>query len=308
MSIAECPPAYYDSSVPRDERIASLGYDYAAQPKEFVSTCNLCGERAWHVVTQEDRCGYPAQATACRKCGLVLLNPRMTREAYAEFYAGWYRKIVSAHTGREINAESLDESQRHYAGQLAEFVAQHIQPSYKTLIDVGGSCGVLAAKFAERFGLTPTVLDPSPDELERAAANGCETIAGFLEDFDTNRKFDVVAMVQTADHLLDLQGSLRRVRRLLSLDGVLLVDIVDFDHMLTQFGIQQAIKIDHPYSLTDPVFVACLRRCGFSLVKRGKTGDQRHIIYVCKKATPIEDAMPPREYVDNLFQKLGITL
>jgi hypothetical protein len=40
------------------------------------------------IVTHRDRYGYPARAHACRPCGLVFLNPRMTAEAYGRFYDG----------------------------------------------------------------------------------------------------------------------------------------------------------------------------------------------------------------------------
>jgi hypothetical protein len=38
----------------------------------------------------------------------------------------------------------------------------------------------------------------------------------------------VVIICQTVDHLLDVAGTLARVRQLLSDDGLLFIDIVDF--------------------------------------------------------------------------------
>ena len=292
----------------RDERIAAVGFDYEAQPKQYAPTCNLCGAGKWHVVHGYERAGYPALTVACRHCGLVCLNPRMTREAYAEFYQGWYRAIVSAFSGKPSTPEDLAQQQHDYSCLLADFVAEHIQPTFSTLIDVGGSCGVLASIFAERFNLTATVLDPAPDELAQAELHGCRTIAGFIEDYEPTEKFDLVTMIQTADHLLDLHASLRKLRRLMSLDGILLIDIVDFLKMHELFGIEAATKIDHPYSLTDETFTCYLSRVGLSVLKRGRTTDKRHIIYVCKKANPLPDAMPPDSFVEYLFNRLGVKL
>ena len=54
------------------------------------------------------------------------------------------------------------------------------------------------------------MLDPAPDELEVAAAAGMETIAGFAEDFDPGeRRWDLVLLCQTIDHLLDVRGDAR---------------------------------------------------------------------------------------------------
>ena len=58
----------------RRERIVALDYDYASQPKEAQQTCNLCGASEFVILTHHDRYGYPAQAHACRHCGLVWIH------------------------------------------------------------------------------------------------------------------------------------------------------------------------------------------------------------------------------------------
>ena len=65
----------------RRERIASLGYDYAAKPVQRVLRCNLCGGDRFVTLAHRDRYGYPATADGCLRCGLVFLNPAMTAEA-----------------------------------------------------------------------------------------------------------------------------------------------------------------------------------------------------------------------------------
>ena len=49
----------------RRQRIQDLGYDYTAQPRDLVMTCNLCGSNVLVTITHRDRYGYPAQASAC---------------------------------------------------------------------------------------------------------------------------------------------------------------------------------------------------------------------------------------------------
>ena len=80
----------------RRARIAGLGYDYAAQPREALTACNLCGSPQLVTITHRDRYGFPATASACARCGLEFLNPRMTADAYARFYDGVYRPLDSA--------------------------------------------------------------------------------------------------------------------------------------------------------------------------------------------------------------------
>src|SRR5687768_486002 len=91
----------------RASRIAAVGFDYAAQSKVRVERCNLCGELEFVGLTHRDRYGYPAVTSGCTQCGLVFLDPVMTREAYAAFYTKTYRPLVSAFHGRLIDARTI---------------------------------------------------------------------------------------------------------------------------------------------------------------------------------------------------------
>src|SRR5678816_1981649 len=150
-------------SADRRERIAALDYDYAAQPKQTVTACNLCGAGQFVILTHRDRYGYAAQAHACRQCGLVFLNPRLTAEAYARFYNGVYRPLVSAFHGRLIDARTIQDEQREYAIERADFIRPFIAGAgARTLLDIGGSTGVVAHHFVREFGLRGTLIDPAP--------------------------------------------------------------------------------------------------------------------------------------------------
>jgi len=120
--------------------------------------------------------------------------------------------------------------------------------------------------------MTVTVLDPSPEELAYAAARGCQTVHGLIEDADgLAPRYDVVLLCQTVDHLRDIAGTLARVRGLLSPHGLLYVDLLD-----TTDG---PYKLDHPYALVPRTMVAYLTRAGFTLLSRRRTED-RHVAYV----------------------------
>src|SRR6266571_6801964 len=113
----------------RRERIAALDYDYAAQPKQAQQACNLCGTSEFVILTHRDRYGYSAEAHACRHCGLVFLNPRMTAQAYGRFYNGIYRPLVSAFHGRLIDARTIQDEQREYAIERADCIRPFIAHS-----------------------------------------------------------------------------------------------------------------------------------------------------------------------------------
>ena len=291
----------------RKERIAALGYDYAAQPKQLATSCNLCRGAQFIILTHRDRYGYRAEAHACRGCGLVFLNPRMTAEAYGRFYDGVYRPLVSAFHGRQIDARTIQDEQREYATERAEFVRPFIAESgARTLLDIGGSTGVVAHHFVREFGLAGTLIDPAPLEVEQARRFGLETVTGLIEEHDFgNRGFDLIIICQTVDHLLDVTGTLSRVRRLLSDHGLLFIDIVDFRAAYLQnWSVEDAIKIDHPYYLTEPTMMAYLRRSGFDILRSDYAADHLHVSYMCRPGVADLGAVPSASSVDAMLNEV----
>jgi len=302
----------------RSARIAALDYDYTTQSKEALTACNLCGSSEFVVLTHRDRYGYPAQAHCCRRCGLVFLNPRMTAEAYGRFYNGVYRPLVSAFHGRLIDARTIQDEQREYAAERAEFVRPFMSRlSGQALLDIGGSTGVVAHHFSREFGLNGTLIDPAPLEVAQARQFGLETITGLVEEHDFGgRQFDVVIICQTVDHLLDVAGTILRVRQLLSNQGLLFIDIVDFRAAyLRNWSVEDAIKIDHPYYLTEATMTAYLRRAGFEVLRSDYAADHLHVSYICgpgrsdaglPSTVTVEDLLREVRFVQNARSAQGL--
>jgi SAM-dependent methyltransferase len=291
----------------RAERIAALDFDYLAQPKARVERCNLCGGSVFIGLTHRDRYGYPATASGCSRCGLVFLDPVMTAAAYGDFYARTYRPLVSAFHGRLIDARTIQQEQREYAVERGDLLAAQLNGrGYRTLLDIGGSTGVVADALARRFGLRATVVDPAPLETAQAQALGIETIEGLVERVDLGtRQFDVVVLCQTVDHLLDVTGTLGRLRDLIVPGGLFFVDIVDFRAAyLRNASVEGAIKIDHPYYLTEATMSAYLQRAGFEVARSDYAADHLHVSYIAHPATPRPDALPPAESVSALWREV----
>lgn len=289
----------------RTERIAALGYDYARQPKRTVAQCNLCGTDRFVVVVHHDRYGYPAQAHGCLRCGLVFLNPVMTPDAYREFYGDVYRPLVSAYHGRLIDAQTIQAEQRDYAAERAELLEPFVRRGSR-LLDIGGSTGVVAHHFGQRFEVRATILDPAPLEVEQARRLGLETIVGLLEEFvPPHIRYDIITMCQTVDHLLDVAGGLRKSRELLAADGVFFVDIVDFRAAyLHNQSMQEAVKIDHPYYLTEATMAAYLARFGFEVLRKDSAADHLHVSFVCRPHAAQPNALPPPGTVEEQWREI----
>ena len=297
------------SKIPADrkQRIDHLGYDYSAQPKRHIQRCNLCDDPKLVVLTHSDRYGYAANATACDRCGFTFLNPVMTQQAYGDFYARIYRPLVSAYHNRLINAETIQDEQKEYAERLAVFLKPWLKSgTHNTMLDIGGSTGVVALELARQFPVKMAILDPAADELDWAGRAGVETIPGFLEDYEPgNRQFDVVILCQTIDHFTDATGSLGKIRKLLAPGGIFFVDIVDFRAAyLRNASIEEAVKIDHPYYFTEDTVEAMLARTGFEVRQKSYSPDHLHVGYICTPGTPRAETLPAPHHVREFFREI----
>jgi len=260
-----------------------MSFDYAAQPKETLTACNLCGGQQSAPFADKDRYNLPVTSVMCKDCGLVYLNPRMTRDAYREFYQGAYRDLLSAHYGRDVKA-MVSPTQDAYGHWLAWWLTPHLGVISGTLLDIGGSEGRVSEILAQRYRIEPTVLEPSDEEGAKARAKGFEVILGSLEDWDPKgRQFDVVLLCQTVDHLLDVAGSMGKIRALLRPGGLFFVDISDFRYHLYRNGRQdRVIKVDHPFYLTPITMGEYLKQAGFRIINRMGGWLQYQSAFVCE--------------------------
>jgi SAM-dependent methyltransferase len=292
----------------RKQRIGAVCFNYETQPKIEILNCNLCGGCEFTIISHQDRYGYATQAHLCHDCGLVALNPRMTADAYTVFYRSIYRPLVSAFHGRLIDARTIQDEQRDYARQLAQFLVPYMARIREgTLLDVGGSTGIVSEHLLQQFELKATVLDPAPEELANAKNLGMDVVAGFLEDYrvEPDNRFDLIVLCQTIDHLLDVNSSLRKIKQLLKPNGLFFVDIVDFRAAyIRNQSVEDAIKVDHPYYLTESTMETYLRRLGFGILRKNYASDHLHIGYLCVHTEPENDLLPDPSQVQALKSEI----
>ena len=287
------------------DRIREVGFDIDQQSRIDISECNLCGNQRFVVITRRDRYGFNNKACTCLKCGLVFLNPVMTEKAYREFYKTTYRKLVSAYHGKSISADTLKDEQEKYGYELSDFIAAFMEKRViKTLLDIGGSIGIVAKILTNHYKLKTTILDPAPSEIKEARKLKFETVTGMLRDLDNiSGKFDLIIMCQTIDHLIDINGDLKRVRVMINEGGLVYIDIIDFRAIyLREQSIKEAIKPDHPYYLTEFSVESYLRLTGFKILRKEYV-DHR-VGYLCEPAKPEVVYLPDKSKVDEMLREI----
>jgi ubiquinone/menaquinone biosynthesis C-methylase UbiE len=281
----------------RQQRCAEFVKELATWEKETVTRCNVCHSSTIMIIANIDRYGLPVRTGMCMRCGLIFLIDRLTLEGYARFYEEIYRPLASAYLGRRNDAASFEVGQAQYARKIVEIFRGFIPPAeVSTLLDIGGSTGVVASEFVRAYNARVTVLDPSSEELEIARAKGHRTMHGLLENWhDGAEPFDLVLCCRTIDHFIDLRGSLLTMRNLCKPDGYVFIDIIDIEAIRTRKGmLEGALKIDHCYYLSSEVAPAIIAGAGLEVVYSEIASDPEHVTYICKPSVtaPVPEIQP----------------
>ena len=123
------------------------------------------------------------------------------------------------------------------------------------------------------------VLEPAAPEADAAEARGLAVLRGTLEEMPVSGTdepllgtFDVVLLCQTVDHLLDVSGSLRKLRGMLKPGGLLFMDFVH----------DGPLKIDHPYYLDWGTALLFMKQAGFQPIRTTPDVDGLHVNFVCQ--------------------------
>jgi SAM-dependent methyltransferase len=161
----------------------------------------------------------------CRRCGLLYVNPRLTKEALRQHYASEYIPTVQV-------VESGFGSRRESSLQLVANMVQAIKQGGK-ILDVGCAGGAFLRLFPvnrwERFGVEPSTT--AADYARRV--NGVNVKEGELRGaVYPDAFFDVISCLDVIFMLGDPVADLKEMHRILADDGILIVEIPGYHFRL----------------------------------------------------------------------------
>lgn len=121
----------------------------------------------------------------------------------------------------------------------------------RRLLDVGAAYGLLV-EAAREEGFDAVGLDPANACVEWARRElGVEMIHGVVEDASVpDERFDVVTLMDVIEHVADPGVALRRIRRWLASDGLLVIETGDFRALLARVCGPRWYYYDPPQHLT----------------------------------------------------------
>ena len=215
----------------RERKHSSLAYQQVVcdkllsgnYPREAVSC--FCGAGEGVQIREIDRYGIPHRLVVCEECALIRATPRMTREAYCQFYNNEYRFINHCQTTKD-DPESTEDDIYVKIGyrkgqQLLNWLDDWDIETPKTVVDWGCHVGGMLDAFSEA-GAKTWGIEIDNEAAWTARGAGHLVVSSIDELIEQGVKADLVIMQDVIEHLLDL-CEVEKVSQILAPKGHLYV-------------------------------------------------------------------------------------
>lgn len=191
-------------------------------PLESVS-CPICGSTDFEQLAERDRYGLPVNIVICCQCGLVCTNPRMTQEAYTEFYGTEYRKLYGGDKGP---SEEFFLDQYEKGRQIAEYLHSKQLFSFQNeplVLEIGCAAGGIL-KYFQDHGCVVIGVDLDDEYTAYGREHhGLNLHTGTLAELTLTSTPSLVIFADVLEHLLDPRQHLALLKQFVSKDTLLYV-------------------------------------------------------------------------------------
>jgi 2-polyprenyl-3-methyl-5-hydroxy-6-metoxy-1,4-benzoquinol methylase len=163
----------------------------------------------------------------CAACDILFIDPMLTDSLEFIYPANYYSFVSSKKNWVVRIKEALDR--RAFRRLTAGLKGDRL-----SVIDVGGGTGWLANQLRDADGRfqSSLIVDLNPDAADAAMAQGHEFFLGRFEDLPvTERRFDLILMMNIIEHVPDPRAVLEKAAALLAPGGVIWMKTPNFDSM-----------------------------------------------------------------------------
>lgn len=196
----------------------------------MTDPCPLCGGTERSPVSERDRHGKPLRTVICRDCGIVTNDPIPSDEELAAFYRQDYRTEYKG--AAEPRMRQVWRNFRGTEQHIRDF-RDHYQ-GRKRCLDLGSGSGEFMY-LAGRMGIDCLGIEPNEGYSAYCREKlGLNVRTQTLEETEfEDGSFDLIRLSHVMEHMRDPVRSLKVLKRWLSEDGILYIEVPNIDRDAT---------------------------------------------------------------------------
>jgi SAM-dependent methyltransferase len=176
---------------------------------------------------------------SCTKCGMAYVNPVPEQSDWDEYYTR-----TSKYDSPPKNDGGYDEAR---FSKVASFFENNCILKNSSILDVGCGSGRLLRilrqhGYSKLFGL-----DPSPKVAEYfCGEKGIAIKTGAVSDFKPDCSYDLIALMEVLEHVMDLESFLRKITNMQKPSGMLYIEVPDASKFMDcSDGPFQQFSVEH---------------------------------------------------------------
>lgn len=236
---------------------------------EVLNTCPVCGSQDISPAYKDNYKGMgEIYQFFCADCHLIFLNPRMTDEQTAEYYAGMYRDTIEQNVDGISDVDLIRQSKR---AQIQVQIIKNFIEGCSTNLEIGCSAGYLLDGI-HKLGV-PECIGIEPD----VRYHWLEPARYYKLHKDINdvkpRVFDLVTMSHSLEHFNHPLQFLQNVIRGYAHPGTMFMIEVPNTEYYQCFGIV------HPMNFTAETLNGLFNRAGCNTIRNFTHGLDGKLIY-----------------------------
>lgn len=243
----------------------------------------------------------------CLDCGLLYVNPRpLDTEIDQASQTGQHRGDSLIDTTGAFNERSVT----NYLAILGEFYPEARNAAQtRSWLDIGAGHGEFLKAVQMFVGpeLRATGLEPNANKRASAAKRGLDISYFDLEKHE--QAYDFVSLLNVFSHLPDPVDALTKWKRLVKLDGELLLETGDSANLDRKHHHRPYYLPDHLSFASEEIVVSILERVGFRVLDIRKYRSPAYPVFslgnLFKQAVKL--VRPNRQASFNFFPKYGNT-
>lgn len=229
--------------------------------------CCVCGGRNFEILSEKDRYGLYMPVVVCKDCGLIQTNPRMTQEAYNQFYVVEYRKLYVA---KDIPTEEFFKGQYQRGKRIYGYLKESLGIDLTNLkvLEVGTGAGGILYYFKKKGNeIYGCDLDSEYIAFGRDKYN-LNLRVGTIDDIHINWIPDIVIYSHVLEHILNPVEELIKLKSIVDENSYIYIEFPGVKYLTHSYEMNflRLLQNAHIYYFTLTTLKNVLKKACYDFV------------------------------------------